>query len=204
VVVPDPEFLVAPDPTDGDRAPAALGRPKLGPDQGGVILDTIAPVEKAPATTEADRAAGARRWRIGVLIATAALVTACVAVALAAIVPARALIQGLPDAGEFTQLALPAVTGLFNLMAAVTIGWLLGAAALAPPQKSGIVDVGGYRCLRAASLAAVVWAASGLALISLTVADALGRSLADAVEMNTLSTALSVSRRRARRSSRWA
>jgi putative copper resistance protein D len=192
VGVPDPEFLVAPDPTDGDRAPAALGRPESGPDQGGVILDTIAPVEKAPAATEADRAAGARRWRIGVLIATAALVTACVAVALAAIVPARALIQGLPDAGEFTQLALPAVTGLFNLMAAVTIGWLLGAAALAPPQKSGIVDVGGYRCLRAASLAAVVWAASGLALIPLTVADALGRSLADAVEMSTLSTALSV------------
>lgn len=129
---------------------------------------------------------------MGVVIVTAALVTACVAVALAAIVPARAIVQGLPDAGEFTQLALPAVTALFDLMAAVTVGWLLGAAALAPPQKSGIVDVGGYRCLRAASLAALVWAASGLALVPLTVADALGRPLADSLGASTLSTALGV------------
>ncbi|MEO7125328.1 MAG: CopD family protein, partial [Nakamurella sp.] len=152
-------------------------------------MDTVIP---GLLTTSAQPSVGARRWRVGVVTATAALVTACVAVALAAIVPARAIIQGLPDAGEFTQLALPAVTGLFDLMAAVTVGWLLGAAALAPPQKSGIVDVGGYRCLRAASLSAMVWAASGLALVPLTVADALGRPLADTLNADAMSTALGV------------
>lgn len=135
---------------------------------------------------------GQRRWRTTAVVIAAALVTACVAVALSAITPARALIQGLPDAGEFTQLALPAVKGLFDLMTAVTVGWLLGAAVLAPPQRSGRVDVGGFRCLRAASLAAMVWAAAGLALIPLTIADALGRPLADSVGANTVSTALSV------------
>lgn len=133
-----------------------------------------------------------RRWRTTAVIAAAALVTACVAVGLAAITPARALIQGLPDADEFTQLALPAVKGLFDLMTAVTVGWLLGAAVLAPPQKNGLVDVGGFRCLRAASLAAIVWAAAGLALIPLTIADALGRPLADSLGAQTVSTALGV------------
>lgn len=133
-----------------------------------------------------------RRWRTTAVIAAAALVTACVAVGLAAITPARALIQGLPDAGEFTQLALPAVKGLFDLMTAVTVGWLLGAAVLAPPQRNGQVDVGGFRCLRGASLAAIVWAAAGLALIPLTIADALGRPLADSLGAQTVTTALGV------------
>lgn len=145
----------------------------------------------APAKVHLSVGEDSRNHSITAVIATAALATACVAAGLAVIVPARAIIPGLPEADQLTELLLPAVKGLFDLMAAVTIGWLIGAAVLAAPQKSGIVDVAGYRCLRAASLAAIVWAASGLALIPLTVADALGRSLPDSLSPNTIGTAMS-------------
>lgn len=157
----------------GAPNPAALANP--GPAMAGRVINPRDP-----------------RRNVTAVVAAAALIAACVAAALAAIVPARAIIAGLPEADRFTELALPAVKALFNLMSAVTVGWLIGAAALAPPQKSGIVDVGGYRCLRAASLSALLWAVSGLALIPLTVADALGRPLAESLGANTLGTALSV------------
>lgn len=131
-------------------------------------------------------------WRTTVLVGTALLVAACVAAVIAAIVPSRQVIQGLPDAGETVEVLLPAVTGIFNMMAAITIGWLLGAAVLAPPKRSGTVDVGGYRALRAASIAAWVWAAASIAMIPLTIADALGRPLAEALGADTFFTALSV------------
>ncbi|MBN9611594.1 MAG: bifunctional copper resistance protein CopD/cytochrome c oxidase assembly protein [Actinobacteria bacterium] len=166
---------------DSSADSASIADPAGTPEPTGAAANIVIPAEKT-----------GRRWRAGAVVITAALVTACIAAALAAIVPARQEILGLPDAGEFTQLALPAVTGLFDMMAAVTIGWLLGAAALAPPQRSGIVDVGGYRCLRAASLAAMVWAASAVALVPLIVADALGRPILQSLDATTMSTAIGV------------
>jgi putative copper resistance protein D len=144
------------------------------------------------ATGKPPAAAANRRWQVSIVTATALLLAACVAAALAAIVPARSIIPGIQDAGRLTELALPAVKGLFDLMAAVTIGWLLAAAALAPPQRSGIFDVGGYRAMRAASLAAVVWAASALALVPLTLSDTLGRPLSQSFGADSLLAALGV------------
>ena len=90
---------------------------------------------------------------LGGLLA-AAVIAGCVAAALAAIVPSRTEIPGLPTAGTITEVALPAVTAVFHLSAALTVGWLLAAAWLVPPQRSGFLDVGGYRAIRAASIAA--------------------------------------------------
>ena len=56
------------------------------------------------------------------------------------------------------MVAAPAVRVLFQVSAAVTIGWLLAAAWLVPPQRTRVLDVGGYRAVRAAALAAAVWA----------------------------------------------
>jgi putative copper resistance protein D len=131
-------------------------------------------------------------WRVTVVALTMTLITGCVAAGLSAVFPSRVLIPGLPDAPRSTELLLPAVTAIFDLSAAITIGWLLAAAFLVPPQRSGVFDVGGYRAVRAASLAAWVWAASGFALIPLTLSDTLGRPLSLSLDANTLLTTLSV------------
>ena len=49
---------------------------------------------------------------------------------------------------------------LGEIAAVIAIGSLLLAAFLVPPQKSGVLDVDGYRASRTASAAAIVWAAS--------------------------------------------
>ncbi|HEY5881196.1 MAG TPA: cytochrome c oxidase assembly protein, partial [Nakamurella sp.] len=114
-------------------------------------------------------------WSVTAIVIAAAAIAGCVAAALAAIVPARAEIPGLPTAGEFTALALPAVKAIVDFSAALTVGWLLGAAWLAPAQRNGFLDVGGYRAIRAASLSATVWAVGSFALIPLILSDTLGR-----------------------------
>ncbi len=125
-----------------------------------------------PSATSAD---ARDPWSVTAIVVAAALIAGCVAAALAAIVPPRTDIPGLPSAGEFTQLALPAVKAVVDFAAALTVGWLLGAAWLAPAQRSGFLDVGGYRCIKAASLAATVWAVGSFALIPLILSDTLGR-----------------------------
>ncbi len=114
-------------------------------------------------------------WSVTALVLAAAVIAGCVAAALIAVVPARAEIPGLPTAGEFTALALPAVKAVVDVAAALTVGWLLGAAWLAPAQRNGFLDVGGYRAIKAASLSATVWAVGSFTLIPLILSDTLGR-----------------------------
>ncbi len=114
-------------------------------------------------------------WSVTAVVIAAVCIAGSVAAALAAIVPARAEIAGLPTAGEFTALALPAVKAIVDFSAALTVGWLLGAAWLDPPQRNGFLDVGGFRAVKAASLSATVWAVGSFALIPLTLSDTLGR-----------------------------
>ncbi|MET0864955.1 MAG: bifunctional copper resistance protein CopD/cytochrome c oxidase assembly protein [Nakamurella sp.] len=157
-------------------------------------------------STDADDATGAVRrasnaavpdgghdpWTVTAVVVAAMLITGCVAAALSAIVPSRTEIPGLPTAGSITAFALPAVKAIFDLAAAVTVGWLLAAAWLVPPQRSGILDVGGYRAIKAASLAAAVWCAAGLALIPLILSDTLGKSLADSVAADWVISGISI------------
>ncbi|MBM9467166.1 cytochrome c oxidase assembly protein [Nakamurella leprariae] len=136
---------------------------------------------------------GVDRWRVTSAVVAAALVAMCVAVGLAASVAPRVLIPGLPDAGRLVEYALPAVKALFDLTAALTVGWLLAAAWFCPPQRSGLLDVGGYRCVQAASLSAGVWTAASLALIPLTFADSYGEPLLDALSADRILLGLEVS-----------
>ncbi len=131
-------------------------------------------------------------WTITALVIAAVVITGCVAAALAAIVPSRTEIPGLPTAGVITDVALPAVKAVFDLSAALTVGWLLAAAWLVPPQRSGFLDVGGYRAIRAASISATVWAASGLALIPLTLSNALGKPLDESLSAQWVISGISL------------
>ncbi len=159
------------------------------PDAGDVTpSDQPGTAGAAPAVAEPGRR---DPWTVTAVVIAAACITGCVAAALAAIVPSRTDIPGLPSAGEFTALALPAVKAIVDFSAAVTVGWLLAAAWLAPAQRSGFLDVGGYRAIRAASLSALVWAVGSFALIPLTLSDTLGRPVDQSLSADWVISGLS-------------
>ncbi|MFQ6396857.1 cytochrome c oxidase assembly protein [Nocardia sp. KC 131] len=112
-----------------------------------------------------------------------ALAGACAAVLAALVVglsAAQALsLLGIPDPGPLTTYGLPAVRALADLAAALTVGSLLFAAFLVPPQADGLLDVGGYRAVRRASNFAVVWACCAAVLIPLTVSDTTGQPVGE-------------------------
>ncbi len=69
---------------------------------------------------------------------------------------------------------------------ALTIGAVLLAAFLVPPQRSGYLDVAGYRALRAASWAAAGWTAAAVLLVPLSLAEGLGRPVGDVLDLGLL------------------
>jgi cytochrome c oxidase assembly factor CtaG/putative copper export protein len=122
----------------------------------------------------------------GLLVAAAGL-AGLVAAALAAVSTAQALVLlGLPDPGALTTYGLPLVTGVGEVAAVLAIGFLLLAAFLVPPQRSGVLDVDGYRAVRAASTAAAVWCVCAVLMVPLSLSDTSGQPLADAVSPSVI------------------
>ena len=85
-----------------------------------------------------------------------------------------------------TTVGLPAVRAAAEVFMVLTIGAVLLAAFLVPPQRSGYLDVAGYRALRAASWTAAGWTAAAVLLVPLSVADALGRPVGDVLDPGLL------------------
>lgn len=187
-------------PTDRGRCPGA-GYPRKVPattssDAGDVLIPDAASPTNSTARPEPENEAGAGanrsrdRWTVTAVALAAVAIGICVAVVLAALIPSRNAVPGIADTGGLTELALSGVKALFDLSAALTVGWLVAAVALAPPQASGIFDVGGYRATRAASLSAWVWTAASLAMIPLTLADLSGKSLTEALRAEIVRSGL--------------
>ncbi|KRD06686.1 copper resistance protein CopD [Mycobacterium sp. Root265] len=84
---------------------------------------------------------------------------------------------GLPDPGPATTYGLPFVRAVGEISAAIAVGSFLMAAFLVPPQRSGVLDVGGYRALRTGTVAAGVWTVCAVLLVPLTVSDITGAPL---------------------------
>ena len=152
------------------------------PDAGDVLIPDV----PAPATTLPDPPQPAAErandpWRVTAIALAVVVIGAAVAVVLSVFLPSRNAVPGIADSGQFTELTLAAMKGMFDLSAALTVGWLIAAFALAPPQRTGILDVGGYRAMRAASLSAWVWTAVSLAMVPLTMADLNGKPLGQAI-----------------------
>lgn len=122
-----------------------------------------------------------------VLIGLGAGIAMLVAGGLTALTGARpAILLGLPDPGTLTTVALPAVRALAEVCMVLTIGFLLLAAFLAPPQRSGYLDVSGYRSVRAASWSAALWVVCAVLLVPLNVADTMGRPVSDVLSPGLL------------------
>ncbi|WP_433599145.1 cytochrome c oxidase assembly protein [Nocardia sp. CA-135953] len=110
------------------------------------------------------------------LTALAGAIAAVVAAMIVGLSAAQALsLLGIPDPGPLTTYGLPAVRALADLSAALTVGSLLLAAFLVPPQADGLLDLGGYRAVRRASNFALTWACCAALLIPLTVSDTTGQ-----------------------------
>ncbi|WP_378738468.1 cytochrome c oxidase assembly protein [Nocardia brasiliensis] len=122
-----------------------------------------------------------------VVIALAGAIAAVVAALVVALSAAQALsLLGIPDPGSLTTYGLPAVRALADLSAALTVGSLLFAAFLVPPQSNGLLDVGGYRAVRRASNFALIWACCAALLIPLTVSDTTGQPVGDTLRPDAL------------------
>ncbi len=140
---------------------------------------TVGPAGRPPST---GRSSG-----IGGVVGLGTAVAVLVAAGLTALSGARPLASlGLPDPGVLTTVGLPAVRAAAEVFMVLSIGAVLLAAFLVPPQRSGYLDVAGYRSLRAGSWAAAGWAVAALLLVPLSVADVLGRPVGDVLDVGLL------------------
>ena len=149
--------------------------------------------EAAPDPVLAASPSGAPRPTGGILVAAAGL-AGLVAASLAALSATQALtLLGLPDPGALTTYGLPFVTAVGEVAAVLAIGFLLLAAFLVPPQRTGVLDVDGYRAVRTASTAAAVWCVCAVLMIPLSLSDTSGQPLADALDPAAITSSTTAS-----------
>ncbi|MEV6275104.1 cytochrome c oxidase assembly protein [Nocardia sp. NPDC051832] len=134
------------------------------------------PLDPHPEAEVSDSAGTGSSGTFAVVTAISIAVAAVVAALVVALSAAQALsLLGIPDPGPLTTYGLPAIRALNDLLAALTVGSLLFAAFLVPPQANGLLDVAGYRALRRASHFALMWACCAALLVPLTVSDTTGQ-----------------------------
>ncbi|MGH3752227.1 MAG: cytochrome c oxidase assembly protein [Pseudonocardiaceae bacterium] len=136
------------------------------------------------------RVARVRDWS-GVQVAVGVLLAMAVGAGLAVALGDDGLIVGLPDPGLLTRVGLPVMRVLSECAAVVTVGSLLLAAFLVPPQASGYLDTGGHAALRTARIAALIWALSAALMVPLSAADAVGRPVTDVLDPGLLASLVS-------------
>lgn len=112
------------------------------------------------------------------VLSAVAVVAGLVAAGIGVLSLADALTAtGLPDPGPVTTVGLPFVRAAGEIAAVIAVGGFLFAAFLVPPQAGGVLDAPGYRALRMARNAALVWAACAALLVPLTISDVSGEPL---------------------------
>ncbi|SPM41719.1 copper resistance protein CopD [Mycobacterium numidiamassiliense] len=135
------------------------------------------------------QSAGRARALVWPLLTGVAVLAGCTAAGIGALSLAQALTAtGLPDPGPATTLGLPFVRAVGEIAAVLAVGAFLFAAFLAPPQKTGVLDAGGYRALRLGTVASGVWAVCAALLIPLTISDVSGHPLAEHLNPLTIWT----------------
>ncbi|MEV6065215.1 cytochrome c oxidase assembly protein [Nocardia sp. NPDC052001] len=138
--------------------------------------------QDSPAATGVQVTRAGSGGKVSVLAAMGGAVAAVVAALVVGLSSAQALsLLGIPDPGPLTTYGLPALRAVADLAAALTVGSLLFAAFFVPPQADGLLDVGGYRALRRAGNAALVWAGASALLVPLTLSDTTGQPFLDSL-----------------------
>jgi cytochrome c oxidase assembly factor CtaG/putative copper export protein len=128
-----------------------------------------------------------RRGAVWPLLGGVAVLAGATAAGLSALSLADALTAtGLPDPGPVTTLGLPFVRGVGEIAAVAAVGSFLFATFLVPPQRTGVLDAGGYRAVRLGAGASAVWAVCAALLVPLTISDVAGQPLANHLNPVTL------------------
>src|ERR1700724_3388729 len=123
-----------------------------------------------------DRPVATRRAWVWPPLIGVAVLAGCTAAGIGALSLADALTAtGLPDPGPVTTYGLPFVRAAGEIAAVLAVGSFMFAAFLVPPQKSGVLDAGGYRALRLGTVASGVWAVCAALLVPLTISDVSGQ-----------------------------
>src|ERR1700744_13622 len=118
---------------------------------------------------------GATVWP---LLAGVALLAGCTAAGIGTVSLAAALARtGVTAPGPVTTLGLPFVRAAGEVAAVLAVGAFLFAAFLVPPQKSGVLDVDGYRAVRIGTVATGTWAVCAALLVPLTISDVSGQPI---------------------------
>jgi cytochrome c oxidase assembly factor CtaG/putative copper export protein len=134
-----------------------------------------------------DQPVAVRRALVWPVLTGVAVLAGCTAAGIGALSLADALTAtGLPDPGPATTLGLPFVRAAGEIAAVLAVGSFLFASFLVPPQKSGVLDAGGYRALRLGTVASGVWAVCAALLVPLTISDVSGHPLVDHLNPVTL------------------
>lgn len=138
----------------------------------------------SPPTAAPDRSPGMRGdSSTSAIFFLSALIAGVVAVSLAGLSMTEALTQlGVSDPGELTNYGLPFLRAAGEITAVIVVGFLLLAAFLVPPQKSGILDVDGYRAVRMASTASAIWAGIALVMVPMELSAASGMPISKAMQ----------------------
>ncbi|WP_124706911.1 cytochrome c oxidase assembly protein [Gordonia insulae] len=119
-------------------------------------------------------------------------VGAIVAIVVTALSAASAVtLAGVPDPGWITTYGLPTVTAVGEVSAAIALGSAVFAAFFVPPQKDGVLDVGGYRAIRIAATASLTWCICAILLIPLSVSNVSGQPLSASLKPSNLVNAYS-------------
>lgn len=143
--------------------------------------------EEAPAAAETTRPArsgpgGRRDPAIGGLFTVCAGIAALIAAMLSGLsLTSKLSALGIASAGAVTDYGIPVLRAAGEISAVIAIGSLLLAAFLVPPQRNGILDVDGYRAVRTASVAAMVWAAVALLMIPMQLSEVSAKPLTESM-----------------------
>lgn len=120
----------------------------------------------------------------------AAVAAAIVALVIGMIAGGRAfprIIPGLPDSGAVVRWGLPLSKLLMDASGVITVGLLLMAAALLPNDK-GVLGKSAVSYVKAASWAALVWAAAAFLSIVFGAAESIGRTVPQILERTILTS----------------
>ncbi|MFL6142480.1 MAG: cytochrome c oxidase assembly protein [Labedaea sp.] len=96
------------------------------------------------------------------------------------------LAAGPLDANLINAYGPTVVRVVAEIGCVLTVGSLLFAAFLVPPQRSGMLDVAGYAALRMASWSAGLWFVGSVVLVPFTAAASLGKPVSAVLEPRTL------------------
>jgi cytochrome c oxidase assembly factor CtaG/putative copper export protein len=94
--------------------------------------------------------------------------------------------SGLPDPGLLTLAGLPVMRVLAESAAVITVGSLLLAAFLVPPQASGRLGTGGCAAMRTARITAVSWTLAAALMVPVSAAEEVGRPVTDLLDPRLL------------------